>query len=104
MPEGYRKHRVYPSLTLAKAAKDGLLILVRCYLCRGPMVRFLASDLVLNFGGDRDAEFPPFPCSKCGTSEYVRVKFHLPLPGDYGHLEVRRPAGVTRIQKWRTAK
>jgi hypothetical protein len=51
-----------------------------------------------------EADLPPFPCSRCGTAEYVRVKFHHPSAGDYGHLVVRRPAGIRRTQTWRSVK
>jgi hypothetical protein len=106
MPEGYRKHRPYPgtAYTLADAAKDGLLLICRCTLCRGRVTRFLASDLVTLLDPRREADLPPFPCSRCGTAEYVRVKFHHPSAGDYGHLVVRRPAGIRRTQTWRSVK
>lgn len=28
----------------------------------------------------------------------------VPTPGDYGHLTVRRPAGIRQTQTWRTVK
>lgn len=43
---------------------------------------------------------PPFPCSKCGRTDYIKVSLKIPETGDYGHLIVRRPAGVKRVQKW----
>jgi hypothetical protein len=105
MPEGYRSARPYPgkTYTLAKAAKDGHLVLVRCNLCRR-LVRYLASDLATVLDPRRDALDPPYPCSKCGRLDYVKVKLHLPVSGDYGHLIVRRPAGVKTTQMWKSVK
>ena len=75
-----------------------------CTLCKRPAKRYLASDL-LAFGDPKSyADMPPFPCSKCGTREFVRVKFHQPSLGDYGHLVVRRPGPVRRTQTWRDVK
>lgn len=106
MPESYRHERPYPGqgYTLKAAANDGLLLVVRCMRCRGPAVRFLAIDLVKFRDPYRYADEPPFACSKCGTAEFVRVKFHQPSLGDYGHLDVRRPGPVRHIQTWRTVK
>ncbi|HEV7275116.1 MAG TPA: hypothetical protein VGN80_02405 [Devosiaceae bacterium] len=56
------------------------------------------------FDPRRDALLPPFPCSRCGLGEYLSVKLVLPEAGDYGQLTVRRPAGVVRVQKWRTVR
>ena len=88
---------------LGQAARDGMLVVVRCAHCRR-QTRFLASDLVTLLDPRRDALDPPFPCSKCMKPEYLSVRLHLPAPGDYGHLVVRRPAGVVRVQKWRSVR
>jgi hypothetical protein len=105
MPEGYQSARLYPGkyYSLAAAAKDGQLMLVRCNLCRR-MVRYLASDLAAVLDPRRDAMHPPYPCSKCGDFRYVKVKLQLPQPGDYGHLVVRRPGPVRLIQTWKNCK
>jgi hypothetical protein len=76
--------------TLRHAAEAGQLVVVRCRPCRAPAVRFLASDLARLLNPNREADAPPFPCSRCGRIDYV--KLHLPSPGDYGHLVVRRRA------------
>lgn len=106
VPEGYRHARAVPGrdYTLKKAAEDNRLLIVRCYLCRRPAVRYLASDLLAFCDPNGWADAPPFPCSKCGTAEYVKVKLHLVNLGDYGHLTVRRPGPVRRIQTWRNVK
>lgn len=49
---------------------------------------------------DRPADAPLFPCSKCGKIDYVHVNLHGPSDADYGHLVIRRPGKVKRIQTW----
>lgn len=93
-----------PRFTLQAAADQGYLIIYRRMLCRSPATRFLASDLV-PFGDPYGwADQIIFACSKCKKREYVKVKVQYPQGGDYGHLEVRRPGPVRRIQTWRTVK
>lgn len=99
MPIPYRReHPGKPEHRMQDAAKAGQLIRVRCNLCHRT-IYYLASDLVDIVGPNYPAHTPPFPCSKCGPS-YLNVKLHIPATGDYGHLIVRRPGEVKRIQKW----
>jgi hypothetical protein len=75
MPEGYVSARPYPGTTyrLMDAAAAGQLIIVRCVSCRRT-VRYLAADLLALLREPwRDAYAPPFPCSKCRTTEYIKV-------------------------------
>lgn len=105
MPAPYRPHRTYPGQgwTLAQAAGAGQLVELRCRLCRR-LTRFLASDLAALLDPRRDALAPPFPCSRCGCEDHVTVRLRVPAPGDWGHLVVRRPAGVVRVQKWKSVR
>ncbi len=89
--------------TLEEAAALNQIVVLRCTHCRR-IVRFLAADLVTLINPLRDAFVPPYTCSQCGKAEYLHVKLHTPAPGDYGHLVIRRPAGVVRVQKWRSVK
>lgn len=106
MPEGYYRPAMYPSngeYWLAAAAKDNQLITCRCARCRR-VVRYLATDLLPILGPDhRVMTVPPFPC-RCGETERIAIKVALPAPGDWGSVEVRRPAGIKRTQLWRTVK
>lgn len=103
MPESHRP--TYPGkiYRLEHAAADGMLVVVRCSLCRR-LTRFLAADLVTLLNPRRDALDPPYPCSHCMKPEYLSVRLHLPAPGDYGHLTIRRPAEIVRVQKWKSVK
>lgn len=106
MPEGYISARPYPGTTyrLKDAAEANQLIVVRCAHCRR-VVRYLASDLLtLLKDPRRDAYAPPFPCSTCKTGDYLKVKMHSPMPGDYGALVLRRPGPVRHIQTWKTVR
>jgi hypothetical protein len=69
MPEGYQSARSYPGkyYTLAAAAKEGQLVLIRCDLCRR-MVLYLASDLVTVLDPRRDAMDPPYPAPSASGS------------------------------------
>lgn len=82
------------------AAKDGRLIICKCALCRR-VVRFLAADLEETKDPGWDPHVPPFPCSKCKTTDYIFVEIKIPVPGDYGSLMVRRPGPVRKTQTWR---
>jgi hypothetical protein len=105
MPEGFVSARPYPGkrYRLRDAANDGQLLVVRCRRCRRS-ARYLASDLVTILDPMRDAALPPFPCSKCEREDTIKVTFHSPSVGDYGHLVVRRPAGVRTIQMWKSVR
>ena len=86
--------------TLRDAAKDGRLVICKCPSCRRTL-HYLASDIAELLGGDWDAAQPPFPCSRCGSDRNMFVAMRLPLPGDYGHLQVRRPGPIRKTQTWR---
>ncbi|WP_127751780.1 hypothetical protein [Devosia sp. 1566] len=105
MPQTNPPAHPYPGTRyqLRHAAANNQIIICRCSLCRR-LVRYLATDLVELFGPDRDALQPPFNCSVCGKSDYVTVRLTSALPGDYGHLSIRRPGEVRTIQTWRTVK
>jgi hypothetical protein len=66
--------------------------------------RATASDPVNILDPEQGAQTPPFACGKCGTVEHMQVKLLMPSLGDYGAIEVRRPAGVKKTQMWRTEK
>ena len=107
MPQGYQKARPHPGkplYTLGDAARDRYLVAMKCSSCRRTAY-FLASDLV----GLMDPKLPardvrPFPCSRCGTDEYMSTRLRSIEQGDWGSLEVRRPGPVRHVQTWRTVK
>lgn len=105
MPDQFPSAHPYPGrhYRLGEAAADGQLIIVRCEGCKRS-VRYLASDLVTLLDPKRYAHLPPFPCGRCGTADRMKVRFHAPSPGDYGHLVVRRPGAVKVTQMWRSVK
>ncbi|TDT74750.1 hypothetical protein BDE40_1466 [Litoreibacter halocynthiae] len=79
------------------AANLNQLLTVRCNLCRRS-VNYWAHDLLKVVGPDHQLHVPPFPCSKCRTSEYLNVTYVIPLVSELENLTVRRP--VKRIAKW----
>ena len=106
MPTVHPKQRSHPAVPIRRlrdAARDGQIVTVRCNLCRHT-VNFLARDLVKILDPDRPAFAPPFPCSKCRSTEFLDVRTLTPSPADYGNLSVRRPGRVKTVQLWRTVK
>ncbi|WP_417311021.1 hypothetical protein [Devosia sp.] len=93
----------YPSKqhTLGHAAEMGQLMVLRCNLCRRSAT-YLAADLAALLGPHRDALTPPFACSGCGKTRYIRVTLRPPDAGDWGRLTVRRPGPIRRTQTWRS--
>jgi hypothetical protein len=103
MPQGYDKPHPYRKpYSLANAARDEMLVVVRCHCCHRT-ITYVAADLVeLAVDPDQDALRPLFGCSICKTGQFIRVTLRSAVPGDYGHLPVRRPAEIVRVQKWHT--
>ncbi|WP_162791864.1 hypothetical protein [Sulfitobacter sp. DFL-23] len=101
MPAGrppIHPHPGKPFRTIADAANEGCLLLVRCNLCRRS-IYFLASDLLTVIDPKHPLHLPPFPCSRCSKIEYVEIKERWPRADDYGHLKVRK-----LVQVWKTDK
>ena len=72
-------------------------------LCRRA-VTFLATDLIAFCDPAQPALTVPFPCSRCQTTEFMRVTLGSAVDGDWGNLTIRRPGPVRRIQTWRSVK
>ncbi len=98
-PPPIHAHPAKPFYTLRDAARDGRLIVMRCYLC-SRCVHFLATDLVEVLDPSTPMHLPPFKCSRCKTDEHIGIRLRSPHPGEIGSLPIRRPAGFVR--KWRT--
>lgn len=106
MPAPYAKlypHPLKKAYTLEDAANDGMIMTVRCNMCY-QTTRFLAEDLAKILEPKSSANRAPFPCSKCGTQQYVVVTISSPRIGDYGHLPIKRPSSIRVTQLWRTVK
>lgn len=105
MPEPPWLQRHYPGKThlLRHAAAEQQLVIVKCNLCRRS-ITYLATDLVTVCDPEQPALAVPFACSKCRTTEFMRVTLTSAMPGDYGHIVIRRPGAVRRIQTWRNVR
>jgi hypothetical protein len=87
---------------LAEAAREGLLLSLRCARCRRPSVVFLASDLIRVLDPNRDCFHPPpFPCSRCGRAEFVEVTLRAQEDAAVGRLVIRRLAGIRQVPVWK---
>ena len=91
----------YNRYSLAEAAKQRLMLAVRCARCRRPPVLFLASDLMQVLDPARDCLQAPFPCSKCGSPDYVQVKLRSQDEAAIGRLVVRRLIRIKRVPVWK---
>ena len=105
MPSPPWRQSHYPGKAhlLKHAAEQGQLVFVKCSRCRRRAV-YLAEDLIKILNPERDALLPPFPCSRCGTTNYIQVECRVYFSDEVGHLLVRRPGPVRRTQLWRTVK
>lgn len=81
---------------LCQAAADGMMITLRCPVCRRS-VHFWASDLLVVLDPDHEMYRPPFSCSKCRTPE-IDVRWRIPSAAELADITVRRP--VKKIEKW----
>jgi hypothetical protein len=96
-PVGRGRHQKY---SLGQAAEAGLLIIVKCTVCRR-CVHYLAADL-LKILPPNVAILEPFcRCKKCGTGEFMRIETRFPHPGDIGQIVVRRPVRKRVVWDWR---
>lgn len=80
----------------------GRLVQFRCLGCQRRMF-YDPNDLIAVYG-DHDIAVLPFRCSRCGDREAIDVTMYYPEAGDYGHLSIRRPGKVRKIQTWVTVK
>jgi hypothetical protein len=87
---------------LAEAAKENLMLSLRCTNCRRTPILFLATDLVKVLDPDRDCFIPPpFPCSHCKRDDRIEVTLRSQDEAATGRLVVRRLAGIKRVPVWR---
>ncbi|MEM9211533.1 MAG: hypothetical protein AAGA63_08595 [Pseudomonadota bacterium] len=97
------EHPAKPIFRLGDAAAKGRLLLYKCNLCRRATY-FLASDLAQIYDPEIEFDSPLFACSRCNRHDYINVRIHVPHPGDYGSLTVKRPGPIKTIQTWRMVK
>lgn len=85
--------------SIADCARDGMLLVMRCNACRR-QVNYWASDLVTVTGDPRhEAHVPPWGCARCGTKEYMVMRWRIPSAEEMvTGLTIRRP--VRKIEKW----
>lgn len=84
---------------MMQAAIAGMLITVKCGLCRR-QVNYWAADLVEVLGPQALADVPPYPCSRCRAPDMLSVRRAVPSASELaeGKIVVRRP--VRQIVKW----
>ncbi|MBK4216146.1 hypothetical protein JJJ17_09430 [Paracoccus caeni] len=84
---------------IMNCAADGMLIVMRCNGCRR-QVNYWASDLAKVIEDPfHDAHIPPWGCARCRTSEYMVMRWKIPMAHEMVEgLTVRRP--VRKITKW----
>lgn len=91
--------RTIDNMTLAGAAADDRLLVLRCAYCRKSDT-YRTVDLVSVYGPDAHPYGLFHSCRHCGKSEWLSAFLRLPTFDDVGHLKIRRPAGVQTIQLW----
>ena len=97
MPAAGPSGNPFRNRRMCDAARDGMLITLRCGLCRRA-AHFWATDLVKVVGENHQMHIAPFPCSRCQTAEYIDVTWSVPSPSTLSGLTVRRP--VRKVERW----
>lgn len=97
MPAARPSGNPFRNRRMCDAARDGMLITLRCNGCRRTM-HFWAVDLVRVVGEDHQLHLAPWPCSRCRTAEYISVSWTVPGAAMLAGLTVRRP--VRKIERW----
>jgi endogenous inhibitor of DNA gyrase (YacG/DUF329 family) len=96
MPASHPSANPFRNAQLAGAARDGLLISVRCPFCRRT-VHYWAADLLKVLEPTHPLRQAPFPCSRCKTTE-LDVRWGMPSAEMLNGLTVRRP--VKQVVRW----
>lgn len=96
MPTVHPSANPFKNRRMRDAAQDGMLITIRCNGCRR-MTHFWAADLYQVLG-DHQLHVPPWPCSRCRSTEGIDVTWSIPGADKLNGLTVRRP--VRKIEKW----
>jgi hypothetical protein len=97
MPAGHPSASRQRHHLMRDAAQQGQMLILHCELCKGS-ANYWAHDLVLVVGPLHIVHVPPFPCSRCGTCDYVSVNCTLPPASELAKITVRRP--VKQVAKW----
>lgn len=97
MPVAHPSSNPFRNRLMRDAAADGMLIIMRCNRCRRA-THFWAADLVAVVGDLHQAHVPPWPCSRCRTTEYINVTWTIPSAEMLRGLTVRRP--VRKVERW----
>jgi hypothetical protein len=97
MPEAHPSANPAKNRKMHHAAADGMIITMRCSLCRRD-VHYWAADLVKVLGPNHQVHVPPWPCSKCRRIDFVQMRWQVATKQLLDGLTVRRP--VRQITKW----
>jgi hypothetical protein len=97
MPVAHPSASPFKNRLMRHAAADGMLVSMRCGLCRKTL-HFWAADLVTVLGPGHPVHVPPWPCSRCRTAEHIDMRWTVPSPAMLQGLTVRRP--IRKIEKW----
>jgi hypothetical protein len=87
---------------LADAAAHWMLVKLKCTL-RRRVTYCLPADLIAVYGNQPLFDFR-LECSRDGADEFVHADIRTTVPGDVGHLPIRRPGPPVTTRKWHTVK
>lgn len=89
----------FSNRSIRDCARDRMMVIMRCHSCRR-QVRYWAEDLAKVIEDPfHQAHIPPWGCARCGTSEYMAMRWYVPSASELQQgLTVRRP--VRQIVKW----
>jgi hypothetical protein len=98
VPARYPSANPWKNLRMNQAAAEGMIVTMRCTACRRE-THFWAADLVKVLGPNHQVHVPPWPCSRCRTTEFLSMRWAVATASMLAQgLTVRRP--VSKIEKW----
>lgn len=99
MPEATPSIALSKRLRLREAARNGMMISMKCALCRRE-VNYWAHDLIQVLGPEALVDHAPWPCSRCSAPDMLSVRCVVPSASDIatGNIIVRRP--VKQVLRW----
>lgn len=102
MPASFPLARPYPGKpyrTYGDAARDNMILTMRCNLCRVKRY-YLARDLVQVVDPQTPITQIPFTCSRCGDNDCIDIRFQSNVAILNKSFYLRRLVGIRKMPLW----
>jgi hypothetical protein len=92
------RYRKKPDFTLSSADQHGMLLELKCHLCRQVHL-YLARDIIKLVGDIALWDIAPaFSCERCQTGEYLKADWRHVYGPDFGKLTVRKLVRIRKVE------